>query len=307
VENNAESENLLNRIRDVILARIDGSLTLEETRDEYKNLLLEYVKIEKKYISDDVSGYIKGLLYNHNIINSAALTAVFLIQNDNAVLLNFCGDNVLMKALPELIMQEHTALTDDSTLRKRLTKQNEQNEPEFFMMLKKIDMYRESLLLAAVTSAPDFNAEEFKFLSELLAVLFSRNNTIYSPVMLNYISDISSEISRIINSAKGTRFYIDYFFLLNPYEAFSHIGIYPMIDFSDFVAEKLKMTYPENVRIFALSIFKYLVLYDEKIKKSLDIKRNRRDFIFQGNSIPYKVLHKEIDTIQSLYPFLEEL
>jgi hypothetical protein len=302
-----ESEILLSHIRDAIMARLDESLTIEETREAYKNMLIEYSRLEKKFVSEDASGYLKGLLYNHNKINYANLTAVFMIRNDNPAILGFYGDAVLLKALPELIMREYDALTGEAAVRLPLTKPDESSGYEVSLIIKKIIARSETFLLASITSARDFNIENFNYLSELVALLFSRGNTPNSPAVLDYIKDISSEISMIIQSSGGTRFYIDYYMLLNPYEAFSHIGIYPMIEFSDFIMEVLKKAYSKEVRIFALTVFKYLVLYDEEIKKSLDIKRNRIDIIYQGNSIPYKVLHEEIATPQSLYPFLEKL
>jgi hypothetical protein len=303
----SENEILLNRIRDVILANLDGSLSVEKTREAYRKMLLEYSRLEKKYISEDASGYLKGLLYNHNKINYANLTAVFLIRNDNPALLGFHGDTVLLKALPELIMREYATRESDSTVRMPLTKEVEGNGQDFSLIIKKIITPGEPYLLASITSARDFKIENFNYLSELVALLFSRGNTSNSPAVLDYIKDITSEISKSIQSANGTRFYIDYYMLLSPYEAFSHIGIYPMIEFSNLIVDILKKAYSREVRIFALTVFKYLVLYDEEIKKSLDIKRNRINITYQGNSIPYKVLHEEIETPQSLYPFLEKL
>ncbi len=301
------NELLLNRIRDAIFARLDGSRSLEETREEYKKMLLEYSRLEKKLISEDASGYLKGILYHHNRINHSNLTAVFMIQNSGLVMVGSYGDMVLLRALPELIMREYDSLGEDSSARISLSKQSEQEGQEFYMVLKKIDTRQETFILSSVTSSLEFDMNNFNYLAELLALLLTRGNTINAPAVLDYIKDISSEISRTIQSSSGTSFYIDYYMLLSPYEAFSHIGVYPMIEFSDLVLDILKKAYAKDVSIFALTVFKYLVLYDKNTKESLDIKRNKISIMYQGNSIPYKVLHEEIATPQSLYSVLEKL
>ena len=304
MNNGADIEALINRIQDAIRARSEGTRSVDQSRDDYKNLLREYEKLEKEYISDDAPGFIKGLLYDHNRSNGAILTALFALDDTGPVPLVFCGDTVLMNALPELIKRDYESRTEEAAGRIPLAGGDRGG---FFLALDKIKVTGRTLILAAVSSSEAFTMRDFQFLSDLLEMLFLKKKDRRFPVMLNYINDLSAAISRIVNAAGGGRFYIDHFFLLNPYEAFAHIGIYPMIEFSDLIVETLSKTYPAGVKIFAHSVFRYLVLYDEKIKERLDIKRNRIDFVFKGNSIPYKVLHREIDSPQALYLILEEL
>ncbi|OHD65341.1 MAG: hypothetical protein A2176_15525 [Spirochaetes bacterium RBG_13_51_14] len=295
---------LLDQIRDVIKARSVGNLTLEKTRDAYKKLLLQYRKLERKYVSDHVTGFIKGLLYHHNTANSAHLTAIYVMKNGNPVPLASAGDKILMNALPELISREYGSLRDSVITRIPL---GEQGGQAFTLMLTTIAAVRETIVAGTVTSSPLFNADDFKFLAELLKTIYEKNSEFFTPVMLNYMHDISSQISKIFNDGKGDAVYVDRFTLYNPHESLYHAGIYKLIEFSNFIVNTLKRTYPDTVRIFALSLSSYLVLYDENTKQRLDIKRNRIDFDFHGNNIPYKVLHTEIDTPQSLYLFLEKL
>jgi hypothetical protein len=227
-----------------------------------------------------------------------------MFRKDLPVPLAFAGDKLLLSALPELIERERGTLENGETARLRL---GEQTGQAFSLVLKKLMAEREMIVVAAVTSTPLFNTGDFEFLAELLKSIYIKNHEFFSPVMLNYTNDISSEISRIFNGGKEGAVYADHFILYNPPKTFARAGIYNLIDFSNFIVSTLRVTYPEHVHIFALSLSNYIVLYDEKTKLGLDIKRNRIDFIYHGNNIPYKVLQNEIATQQALYLFLESL
>jgi len=303
VDYGADIKALLLWIRDAIQARLDGTSAIDQTRDEYKSLLIEYARLEKKYISADAPGFIRGLLHEYNRTAGATLTALCTIEDQGPLPLVFCGDRVLMKALPDLIAREYGRANEGAVTRISLAGREGR---EIFLALERINVPGHALVLASMGSSA-FTNEDFQILSGLIKSLYMKKIDSCSPVILNYIHDISSAISRIVNAARGDRFYIDHFFLLNPYDAFAHIGMYSMIEFSDYIVETLGNTYPPEVKIFAHSVFKYLVLYDEKTREVLDVKRNRIDFVFQGNRLPYKVLHREIDSPQTLYLFLEEL
>lgn len=295
---------LLEQIRDTIKARSEGSLSLEKTRDAYNRLLARYRKLEGKYISERAGGFLKGLLYQHNRLNSAGLTAIFHLKNGTPVPLAYAGDKILLTAAPELITRELASLKDDATVRIKL---GEASGQIFSLALRKIDVGRDTVILAAVTSTTAFDTGDFEFLAELLAIVYARNFEFFSPVMLNYMNDISSEISRIFNAGKEGPIHADHFHLYSPPGTFTHAGIYSLIEFSSFIVNTLKKTYPASARIFALSLSSFLVLYDEKTSQGLAIRQNRIDFQYHGNNIPYKVLHTVIDTPQSLYLFIEKL
>jgi hypothetical protein len=297
-------EILLDQIRNTIKMQSDGSLSPDKARQSYRKLLARYEKLESKYISANAGGYIKGLLHHHNAANSANVTAVFMFRKGLPVLLAFAGDKILMNALPELIGRERDVIDGGATARLRL---GEQGGQSFSLVLKKLMAEREMIVVATVTSTPLFNAGDFEFLAELLKSIYIKNHEFFSPVMLNYMNDLSSEISRIFNGGKEGALYADHFILHNPPGAFARAGIYNLIDFSNFIVKTLRATYPAHVHIFALSLSNYIVLYDEKTKLGLDIRRNRMDFIYHGNNIPYKVLQNEIETQQALYLFLESL
>ena len=86
-----------------------------------------------------------------------------------------------------------------------------------------------------------------------------------------------------------------------------HAGMYTLIEFSNFIVDTLKSRYSAPSSIFALSLASYLVVYGDEVQNSLDLKRNRINFEFHGNNIPYKVEQTEIGSPQSLYLFLERL
>jgi len=238
------------------------------------------------------------------VANSANVTAIFMFRKGLPVLLAFAGDKILLNALPELINRERAAIDRGATVQIPL---GEEGGQSFSLVLKKLMAEREMIVVASVTSSPLFNTVDFDFLAELLKLIYIKNHEFFSPVMLNYMNDISSEISRIFNGGKDGAVYADHFILRNPPGAFAHAGIYNLIDFSSFIVNTLRATYPAQVHIFALSLSNYIVLYDEKTRLGLDIRRDRIDFMYHGNNIPYKVQQNEIATYQALYLFLESL
>jgi hypothetical protein len=295
---------LLDQIRNTIKMQSDGSLSPDKTRQAYKKLISQYEKLEKKYISANAGGYIKGLLHHHNVANSANVTAIFIFRKGLPEALAFAGDKILLNALPELINRERSSIDGGATVRLPL---GEERGLSFSLALKKLMAEREMIVVAAVTSTPLFNVRDFEFLAELLKSIYIKNHEFFSPVMMNYMNDLSSEISRIFNGGRNGSLYADHFILFNPPGTFAQAGIYNLIDFSNFIVKTLRATYPAQVHVFVLSLSNYIVLYDEKTKLGLDIRRNRIDFMYHGNNIPYKVQQNEIETQQALYVFLESL
>ncbi len=298
----SDTEILLSQIKKTIALSSDGSLSPDKARLSYRKLHDQYHKLERKYISENSRGYLKGLLFQHNIINNATLTALFVSRGDTVEPLVFAGDAILMKAIPQKISPQSNSQEPVTQIRL-----GEREGQAFTLFVRSTDVGRETLITAAVVSTPLFSSPEFELLSELLAVLYRKHRELFTPVQLNYIDDISSEISRLFNGGADGPVYTDHFILFNPPGAFAGAGIYNLIDFSHFIVKTLKTTYPLNVNIFAISLSNYFVLYDDTIKMGLDVKRNRIDFNFHGNNIPYKVIHTEIGTQQQLYLFLESL
>jgi len=295
---------LIDQIKETIRGYSGGSLSPGRTKIAYRTLLSRFRKIEARYISEQADGHLKGVLHHHNISNNAALTAIFIVQNGSTVPLAAVGDMLLLNALPELITREEARMEAGSTAKLRLGSQEGQS---FSLVLKKISAERETIIAAAVTSSPLFNSSDFDFITDFLRIIYLRNREVFSPVMLNYMNDISAEISRIFNGGKDGPVYADQFFLYKSTGAFAREGVYNIIDFSHVIINKLKETYPARVHIFALSLSNYVVLYDEITRQGLDIKRNRLDFMYHGNNMPYKVVDTTIATPQDLYLFLEQL
>jgi hypothetical protein len=298
----SDTEILITQIKKTISLWSDGTLSLDKAKLSYKKLLDQYRKLERKYISENSRGYLKGLLHHHNLINNATLTAFFVIRGETVDPLVFAGDAILLNAIPQKI----SAMSHDQEQVTQI-RLGEREGQAFTLYVRSMAVGRETVITAAVASTPLFNLQEFELLAGLLATLYRKNRELFTPVMLNYINDISSEISRLFNGGKDGPVYTDHFILFNPPGAFSGAGIYNLIDFSHFIVKTLKMTYPQHVNIFAISLSNYFVLYDENTKMGLDIKRNRIDFDYHGNNIPYKVIHTEIGTQQQLYLFLESL
>jgi hypothetical protein len=301
---NRDIDILIDQIRETIKGHSSGALPSDKARTAYRILLSRYKKLEGKYISENSRGSVKGLLHHHNTSNNANLTAIFLLENSTPAPLAHVGDSILMDALPDIILKERKTIESGVSARVKLGNREDQS---FSLVLKKISAERDTIVAAAVTSSPLFNINDFEFLAEFLKTLYLRNRELFSPVMLNYMNDISAEISRIFNTGKDGAVYADHFFLFKSTGAFEREGVYNIIDFSNFIIGKLKETYPPRVHIFALSISDYIVLYDETTKQGLDIKRNKIDFLYHGNNIPYKVIMTGIKTPQDLYLFLEKL
>lgn len=298
----SDTEIILSQIKSTISLWSEGSLSLEKAKQSYKKLYDQYLKLERKYISENSRGFLKGLLHHHNITNNAALTALLAVRGDTVEPLAFAGDAILMKAVPgKITMQD---LEKETVTQVRL---GEKAGKAFFLFFKGTVIGRDTIVAASVASTPLFSNGDFLFLTEWLNTLYRKNRELFTPVMLNYVNDISSEISKLFNGGKNGPVYTDHFILYNQPGAFTGASIHNLIDFSRFIVKTLKQTYPPHVHIFTLSLSNYFVLYDEKTKMGLDIRRNRIDFIYHGNSIPYKVNHTEIGTQQQLYLFLESL
>lgn len=297
-----DTEIFLNQIKNTIALNTDGSLSMERAIIAYKKLREQFHKLERKYVGENTRGFIKGLLYHHNIVNSATLTALFRAREDVVEPIAYAGDTILLNAIPAFLKKSLDNQDREKLIQVRL---GEQSGHPFSLYATCIDMGSETIITATVTSTPLYSTVEFDLLSELLRLLYQKKRKFYSPVTLNYSDDISAETSRLFNSGKDGPIYIDHFILYNQPGAFIGAGIYNLIDFSHFIVKTLKMTYPSDVHIFALSLNNYFVLYDENTKMGLDIKLNRIDFDYHGNNIPYKVIHNEIETQQQLYLFLE--
>jgi hypothetical protein len=295
---------LIEQIRETITMRAEGSLTIARTREAYRRLLRQYNLIEQKYISNHSKGHVKGLLHHHNIHNNANLTALFLMNGDAPVPIIFAGDRVLLNALPELIAREYPSILDEGTARVRLGDKGGQT---FSLVIKKMIVSMKPVILAAVTSSTIFNTAHFEYCADLMRSLYGRSQELNSPIMMIYINNIASEITRIFRAQDGGALHVDQFILKIPRGSFLHAGMYTLNEFSGFIVSTLKSKYPESVHIFVLSLSAYLVLYGDDTRNSLDLKRNRINFVFHGNNIPYKVEETGIDSPQSLYLFLEKL
>lgn len=303
-------ESLLDRIRETIRGSLEGSIPLAQVKDEYRDLLARYRKLERGCQSPESRGFLRGLLHHHNRRNGARLTAIF--PSDEVIVepLAYAGDRMLMNALPGLISGAKQEIESGETLIAPLAGSDAAQSADtnrFNLVLRKISAGHEPIILAAVTSDPAFNQGEFDFLSDLIGLIFSKNHERCLPASLNYIRDISADITRVIQGGESTIFFIDQYQLLNPGKSFSYIGLYPMIEFSDYIVDTLKKSYPDEIVIYALSVTRYLVLYDEKTRAGIQSRRDRIDLTLHGNSIPYKVINREINGPQALFLFLEEL
>jgi hypothetical protein len=300
----SDTELILNQIKKTISLWSEGSLSLDNAKNAYHKLHDQYLKLERKYISENSQGFLKGLLHHHNMVNNAALTALFSLREDSVVPLVFAGDTILLGAIPGLI---HKKLEDLNATSASQLPLGDRGGQAFTLFAQKIEIGRDTIIPAAVASTSLFNNIDFSVLVELLSTVYRKNRELFSPVMLNYVNDISSEISKLFDGGKNGPVYADLFILYNPPGAFAGAGIYNLIDFSHFIVKTLKMVYPAHANIFALSLANYFVLYDENTKMGLEIKPNRIDFNYHGNNIPYKVVNTEIGTQQQLYLFLESL
>jgi hypothetical protein len=295
---------LIEQISETIRTRSEGSLSVPRTKEAYTKLLRQYSLIEQKYVSTHAKGFVKGLLYHHNTHNNAALTALFHMRKGAPVPIAYAGDKLLLNALPELIRNEFSSLSEDETKRVRLGDRSGQT---FSLVLKKMIVARDPVFLASVTSSTLFNTAHFDYCASLLRSMYERNLDLRSPIMMIYINNIATDISSIVKSQEGGNIYIDHFMLRLPRGSFLHAGVYTLVEFSDSIVNMLKSKYPESVRIFIISLDTYLVVYGDDIQSSLDLKRNRINFEFHGNSIPFRVEQAAIDSPQALYLFLEKL
>jgi hypothetical protein len=295
---------LMEQIRETIKLSSNGSLPGSKARDAYKKLARQYNLLEQKYVSSHSRGFIKGLLYHHNSQNSANLTALLLMRKGKPVPVAFAGDRLLLAALPELVAKEYASLPDDGAARVRLGDRAGQS---FSMVVKKMALPGESIIVAAVTSTPLFDTAHFEHLALLLRSIVERNLELRSPIMMIYINNIATEISSVFKSLEGGSLHVDHFLLKIPRGSFLYAGIFTLIEYSNAIVAILKSKYPDSVHIFALSLSSYLVIYGDEIKNGLELKRNRINFEFHGNNIPYKVDLSEIDSPQSLYIYLEKL
>ena len=295
---------LIEQISETIRTRSEGSLSLDRTKAAYRKLLRQYNLIEQKYVSTHAKGFVKGFLYHHNGHNNATLTALFHMRKGQPVPVAYAGDRLLLNALPELIRNEYASLSEDETRRVRLGDTSGQT---FSLVLKKMIVARDPVFLASVTSSTLFNTVHFDYCASLLRSMYERNLELRSPVMMIYINNIATEISAIFKLQMGGNLNIDHFMLRLPRGSFVHAGIYTLIEFSDSIVNMLRSKYPESALIFVVSLSTYLVVYGDEVRDSLDLKRNRINFEFHGNNIPYKVEQAAIDSPQALYLFLEKL
>jgi len=300
----SEISALMEQIRETIKSSSDGALPAAKTRDAYKKLLKRYNLIEQKYVSSHSKGFIKGLLHHHNTHNSANLTALFLMKPEGPFPVVFAGDRLLLAAMPELITREYASLLDDGTSRVRIGDKGGQS---FSMIIRKMAVAGESIVVASVSSTPIFSTELFDYCAALMKSIYERNMEPRSPIMLIYINNISTEISNLYRSMDGGSLVIDQYQLRIPRGSFRHAGIYTLTEFSRFIVSTLKSKYPDSVHIFTISLSSYLVAYGEDTRNSLDLKRNKINIEFHGNSIPYKVEQTEIESPQSLFLYLEKL
>ncbi|TFH41617.1 MAG: hypothetical protein E4G96_05160 [Chrysiogenales bacterium] len=299
----SEIDILIGQIRDTIKGRSDGSLSLEKTDRAYETLLERYHALERKIVSDHPGGFIKGLLYQHNRSNYSAITAVFILKDGMPSPLAFAGDAILFQALPELIVGQASLISDGSTSRFRL---GEKSGQSFSMVLKGFDVGGEKIIVSSVTSTPLFDISDFEFLAVLIGAIYTAYAGSFSPVLLDYIHEISSELSGIFESSRDV-ICADHFTLNNPLNSFSLTGIHALIDFSSFIMETLSRAYPEPVNVLVVSLASYLVIYDAHSPLNAEVKRNRIDINYHTNIVPYKSTHTEIATHAELSHFLEHL
>jgi hypothetical protein len=297
----ADISLLLDRIRETIRSVTDGSFPDVRANEQYGKLAAQYRKIEGKYVSDQSRGYVRGILYHHNRNNAAGLTAVFVMRNDEPIPVLFAGDRLLLAALPEIITREYGSLETGVTSRVRLGGSAGQ---DFFLALRRQNAGRETIVTAAVASSPLFTIADFEFIADLLHLICEKRADLDAPLLLDYSSDISSEISRLFLTADRESLRADLYRLSSPPGSFAGIGVHSLIDFSNYIVHTLKKHYGGDVQVFSLSLTAYLVIHRDGDN---DARKSRVELSLQGNIIPYKIVQRKLDSPQAMSLLIETI
>jgi tetrahydromethanopterin S-methyltransferase subunit F len=296
-------EQLREAIKKSIKAQVDGRVDIDQARKEYSQLYSRYRSLESGYISDRSRGYLKGLLYHHNMKNHALLSAVFDMKGGKPDPVLFTGDRLLLSAIPEMISRLHSEHEEMVTLRTTMSRE----EPTAFeLIFIKGDFQNGRFCIAAVSASPSFEDKHFELCAHSILAIFKKHYNSSSAVSVSYINALSREIGHLLEISAGTTLLADHFIMEKLADSFGHTGIKKVIKISEFIVRRLEEIYPANVHVIALSLSHFVVIYDKETVFEKGFKRNRIDFEYMENNIPYRVKQTEIKSPESIHYYLKK-
>lgn len=301
--------SLLQSIRGTIKSYREGRLSLKRTIEDYDKKLLQYKELEQSIISLHSQGFLKGLLYHHNVNNYSKLTALFYSSRKDLSVIDYYGDDKLLEILPELIIRKFKLLEENKVNkiflhnRKGLT---------YNLFIRLITIKSKNFFLGTVTSSHYFNLNDFQFYSELIRKICINSIKLNLPMSFDYYNGISVKLTNYVNHhiEKKGAVTANIFVFKDIVKIFGHMGISTLADISRSLSNTLKNSFPDNAEVFIPSINTYIVLKPENSisdDSSVDNSKNKIQFSYNDITIFYKEKQHFIDSSQLLYDFWEEI
>lgn len=299
-------KELLFSIRDTIQDFISGRLTVDEAREEYRKLQARYSEISLEHTSPGVNGFIRGLLYYHNVHNFSKITALYLASQDGIRELCHYGDSSLRGVLEEYIA-EHIDQGKEGVQKTTLDGGTGLPQCIAIQSVKYGDPAGNRLITVAVSSSQYFTDEHFIFFSRFISRIFTRNLQTRTRVSVDYFDTLSKKIIEYIVSNPSSIAYIYIFHSIK--EIFQNAAISKYTDISFTIQNSLKKNFRIDSKIFVLSLTQYLILTpgdDDEVQGKSQLSA-RLNFYYNDLLIPYETIRIETGNFPSIYKLWDQI
>ncbi len=301
-----EINSLILSIQSAMNDYTEGNISFEEAKEEYKNLLGIYNKLEADNKKEEGPNIISGLCYYNNIENFSLLSGIYHLSSKKTTQIAYYGSESLNSKTMNTILDNINNIKGNRMI---------MIQPDGSHMLHPIYVYplftekNDKIVFATVSSSTYFSKEKFSAEGKLFKELFSITRPESHYLEVNYFDKISNKIDKYLQVNVDDEYYIQAtLFVFNIIEKiFNHLGIHSLIDISNLIMDNLKSNFKENSECFALSVRDYLVL--QKLRKDCksDEKKTNIEFRYNDINIPYKTLNLDLETGDSIHNFWNKI
>jgi hypothetical protein len=278
--------DLKSGIKSLIRSRIDGSIDIDSFRQEYRILNTRFndLRLSIDSIFKLEEGFIKGLLYNHNISNSAYITGLYVLEDSGIKSLVYSGDRLLETAIPEILKKNIDEIITSRSIGISIGKDSDMHKCHVLCFSADYKIH----LMACISSSADFSISIYKNLSNAMEFLVREKSDFYSARIFDYFSDTWKLFKKRITLNNSGSLKIDQYKFLLIKQSFRHIGIDSLGFLIDRIYELIRSEYPERSEIYMFSPVNYAVVYRIDSQDSKIFEKKYIEFDFRGYRLPYK-------------------
>ncbi len=276
---------LVDIIRQSIKDCIDGSATIEQTKNAYRVLLSKYRTLERRLISPRSQGYLKGLLYHHNLANYCKITAVMKKEGDTYHEAGAVGDRILLAAVPGLLNDLLDRLVPDESVTRNVSWSGSR---KYYLAARLMRFHGSECVFTALTSSPIFRIEVFDRFHSLIRDIFAGCEAMSTPIArYTHSARLHSLMSLLQSPTSGSLMVcIHNYDVLG--KIFMPMGMVHLDNAVGLITGAIRDRYPSDSHLVSLSYYRHIVVFDGLRDSNPDLAKPLM-LTFSGTPIPSRI------------------